>query len=78
MMRTSRFLVSDDNIILPFALGVGLSICLTRMCYGLTIVSMSFWYMAGGIVLQVCLLILISFSKITDPDVSRSLLESDS
>lgn len=78
MMSTSRSLTSGGNIVLSFALGIGLTVCSSRVCFGLIVVGVCFWCLAGGITLRARLLILILSSKITDSDVGGFFLESDS
>lgn len=78
MMRTSRFLAFGGDIVLPFTLSIGLTICLARVCFGLTIIGVGFWYLASGVALRTRIWILISSSEITDLDDGGSFLESDS
>ena len=42
MMRASRCSTFSNNIVLPFALGDGLTICPFCVCFDLTIVSIGF------------------------------------
>ena len=51
MMKASRSLTSVGDDVMPFALGDGLTVCLARICFTLTIVDISFWHLAGGIAL---------------------------
>lgn len=77
-MSTSRSSTSGGNVVLPFALGVSLTVCLACVCFDLTIVSIGFWYLTGGVALQAYPLILFSSSEVMDPDVGRSSFEFDS
>lgn len=78
MMMTSGSLASSGNVVLSFALGVGLTICFARICFSLTSVGIGIWRLAGGVALRVHFLILILSSKITNFDIGGSFLESDS
>lgn len=42
MMKTFGSLVSSGDGVLFFALGIGLTVCPGRVCFGLTIVSVGF------------------------------------
>lgn len=42
MIRTFGFSACGGNVVLPFALGIGWTICLTRVCFGFTIVGIGF------------------------------------
>lgn len=78
MIRTCRSLASDSDVVLPFTLGISLTVCSAHVCFGLTIIGVGFWRLAGGIALQARLLILIWSLEVMNSDVDRSSLESDS
>lgn len=66
-MRTSKFSAFDDNVVLLIALGIGLTVFSTCVCFYLTIVSIGFWRLADGVILWTHPLILILSLKVIDP-----------
>lgn len=72
MINTSGSLTYDGNIVLSFALGVGLTIHPTYICFNLNIFGIDPWHLVDGVTLWACFLILVLFSEVTDLDIGES------
>lgn len=77
VMKTFGSLASSGNIVLLFALGIGLTVFFACICFDFIVVSIGFWCMAGSIILWVRLLIFILSLKVTNLNISGLSLESD-
>lgn len=78
MISTSGSLTSGGDFVLPFALGVSLTICFAHICFCLIVIGIGFWCLADGVALWARFFILILSLEVTDPDINRSSSESNS
>lgn len=72
VISTSMLLGPNRNVAMTLTFVIGLTICLTRICFGSLVSRVNFYYLIGGDVnFQAWFLILISFLKVMDLNDKR-------